>query len=71
MVLFTLEMLEIHGDTMNIDEYKKRIEEAHTFTGVPTYWQELQEVTEERDRLKKIVEELRAENQRLSQIAGY
>jgi GTP1/Obg family GTP-binding protein len=56
---------------MNIDEYKKRIEEAHTFTGVPTYWQELQEVTEERDRLKKIVEELRAENQRLSQIAGY
>jgi GTP1/Obg family GTP-binding protein len=68
MVLF---MLEINGDTMNIDEYKKRIEEAHTFTGVPTYWQELQEVTEERDRLKKIVEELRAENQRLSQIAGY
>jgi GTP1/Obg family GTP-binding protein len=71
MVLSMPEMLEIHGDTMNIDEYRKRIEEAHTLTGVPTYWQELQQVIEERDMLKKIVEELRAEVQRLSQIARY
>jgi hypothetical protein len=56
---------------MNIDEYRKRIEEAHTLTGVPTYWQELQQVIEERNMLKKIVEELRAEVQRLSQIARY
>jgi hypothetical protein len=26
---------------MNIDEYRARIEKAHTTTGVPTYWEEL------------------------------
>lgn len=28
---------------MNIDEYRERIEKAHTTTGVPTYWEQYQE----------------------------
>ena len=28
---------------MNIDEYRERINKAHTITGVPSYWEELQE----------------------------
>jgi hypothetical protein len=35
---------------MNIDEYKDRIEKMHTLTGVPTYWEELQRMTAERNR---------------------
>lgn len=38
---------------MNMDEYRKRIEAAHTVTGVPSYWQQLQDVTQERDDLKE------------------
>lgn len=56
---------------MNMEEYKKRIDSAHTVTGVPTYWEQLQEVTQERDALLREVSELRAEVQRLSQIAKY
>lgn len=47
---------------MNMEEYKRRIENAHTLTGVPTYWEELQkvlseleEVKAERDELRKII----------------
>lgn len=39
---------------MNLEEYKRRIEDAHTFTGIPTYWAELQEMTAERDRYQYI-----------------
>lgn len=35
---------------MNIEEYRNRIEKAHTVTGIPTYWDELQEMTIERNR---------------------
>ena len=27
---------------MNLQEYKRRIENAHTVTGIPSYWTELQ-----------------------------
>lgn len=40
---------------MNMDEYKRRIDDAHTVTGVPSYWQELQEVTRERDELREML----------------
>jgi hypothetical protein len=56
---------------MNIDEYKNRINRAHTVTGVPSYWEELQKMTEERDSLLRQVDELQAEVSRLSQIAKY
>jgi uncharacterized coiled-coil DUF342 family protein len=42
---------------MNMEEYKRRIDNAHTVTGVPTYWEELQKVTEERDSLLALLEE--------------
>ena len=38
---------------MNIDEYRERINKAHTITGVPSYWEELQE-------WKKIADDLAA-----------
>ena len=44
---------------MNMEEYKKRIESAHTFTGVPSYWQELQQAVAERDNYKLEIERLR------------
>lgn len=56
---------------MNIEEYRNRINKAHTTTGVPTYWEELQKMTMERDWLLRQVDELRAEVSRLSQIAKY
>lgn len=34
---------------MNLEEYKRRIENAHTVTGVPTYWEDLQKMKAERD----------------------
>lgn len=47
---------------MNIEEYRKRIENAHTLTGVPSYWEELQkalteleQVKAERDKLQEII----------------
>jgi hypothetical protein len=39
---------------MNLEEYRRRIEDAHTVTGVPTYWVELQEMIAERDRYQYI-----------------
>lgn len=56
---------------MNIEEYRSRINRAHNVTGVPSYWEELQEMTLERDWLLRQVDELRAEVSRLSQIAKY
>jgi uncharacterized coiled-coil DUF342 family protein len=56
---------------MDMEEYRNRIDKAHTVTGVPTYWEQLQEVTKERDSLLLQIAELRAEVQRLSQIARY
>lgn len=54
---------------MNMEEYKKRIENAHTFTGIPSYWEqfqdalsELEQVKAERDNLIKIIESLKKEN---------
>lgn len=41
---------------MNMDEYKRRIDNAHTLTGVPSYWEELQEMTKERDKYKELFE---------------
>jgi hypothetical protein len=51
---------------VSTDEYKSRIDEAHTVIGVT-----LQDVMEQRDSLLRQVEELRAEVSRLSQIAKY
>jgi hypothetical protein len=39
---------------MDIEEYKNRIEQAHTITGIPTYWEELQNMTEERDQWREL-----------------
>jgi hypothetical protein len=41
---------------MNMEEYKRRIDNAHTLTGVPSYWEELQEMTKERDKYKELFE---------------
>lgn len=38
---------------MNMEEYKKRIENAHTLTGVPSYWEELQKALQELESVKK------------------
>lgn len=54
---------------MNMEEYRKRIDSAHTFTGIPTYWEQLKEVTKERDALLREISELRAEVERLSKTA--
>jgi hypothetical protein len=48
---------------MDLEEYRKRVDDAHTFTGIPSYWQELQDAYAE-------IEHLRAENQMLKD-AGY
>jgi hypothetical protein len=39
---------------MDIDEYKDRIEKMHTITGVPSYWEQLQEMTKERDMWREL-----------------
>jgi hypothetical protein len=39
---------------MDIDEYNERIEKMHTITGVPSYWEELQKMTEERDMWREL-----------------
>lgn len=36
-----------------MEEYKKRIESAHTPTGIPSYWEELQKALEELESVKK------------------
>ena len=38
---------------MNMEEYKKRIENVHTLTGVPSYWEELQKALQELESVKK------------------
>jgi hypothetical protein len=43
---------------MTPEEYQRRIENTHSVTGIPSYWEDLQNVTAERDRLKTISEEL-------------
>lgn len=52
---------------MNMEEYQRRIDSAHTVTGVPTYWEQLQEVTRERDELKDMLEESVAHYEDLAQ----
>ena len=39
---------------MNLEEYNRRKEKMHSVTGIPTYWEELQAMTAERDRWRKI-----------------
>jgi hypothetical protein len=38
---------------MNLEEYHQRIANAHSVTGVPSYWEDLQTMTEERDLWKR------------------
>lgn len=56
---------------MDMEQYRDNIERLHTITGFPSHWQELLEMTKERDSLLRQVEALRAEVSRLSQIAKY
>lgn len=39
---------------MNLEEYRRRIEVAHTVTGVPTYWEALQDMTAKYLRMQAI-----------------
>lgn len=41
---------------MNIDEYRRRVENMHSVTGVPTYWEELQKAIAEAEKWRKIAE---------------
>ena len=43
---------------MDLNEYHKRIEKTHTFTGVPSYWEDLQIAIAERNRFQQLAEEL-------------
>ena len=43
---------------MNMEEYRKRIDNAHTVTGVPSYWEELQQMKTERDMWRVVAEQL-------------
>ena len=43
---------------MNLEEYKRRVDTMHSVTGVPTYWEALQEMTAERDKWRAIAREL-------------
>lgn len=43
---------------MDLDEYKRRVENMHSVTGVPTYWEELQNAIAERDKWRAIAREL-------------
>ena len=45
---------------MNIQEYHNRIQNAHTTTGVPSYWEQLQEMTRQRDIYRQIADEFAA-----------
>ena len=40
-------------NSVNLEEYNRRIENAHTVTGVPSFWEELQAMTEDRDRWRR------------------
>lgn len=46
---------------MNIEEYRERINKAHTITGVPSYWEELQEWRRIADNLASRLQELEQE----------
>ncbi len=37
---------------MNIEEYKRRINKTHSVTGIPSYWEDLEKMTGERDLLR-------------------
>lgn len=56
---------------MDMQQYQDNIERLHTITGFPSYWEQLQKMTKERDLLLLQVDGLRAEVSRLSQIAQY
>jgi hypothetical protein len=43
---------------MNLEEYRNRIEQSHSITGIPSYWEQLQEMTRDRDEWRKIAEGL-------------
>lgn len=43
---------------MNMEEYKQRIENDHTFTGIPSYWKDLQDMTAKRDCWRNVAKEL-------------
>lgn len=43
---------------MNLEEYRNRIDKAHTVTGVPSYWEDLQKATAERDFWRRIADAL-------------
>jgi hypothetical protein len=43
---------------MNLEEYRKRIENAHTVTGFPSYWEQFQEMEKQRDKWRLLCEEL-------------
>lgn len=45
---------------MNIHEYHNRISAMHTTTGVPSYWEQLQEMKKQRDIYKQIADEFAA-----------
>jgi len=47
---------------MNLEEYKKRIDQTHTVTGIPSYWEQLQEMTKDRDEWRKIAKALYEHN---------
>lgn len=48
------------GGNMNLEEYKRRVENMHSVTGVPTYWEELQNAIAERDMWRDIADRLYA-----------
>ena len=56
---------------MNKEEYERRCEDMGLAHPIPTPMQALELMTEERDSLLSQIAELRAEVQRLSQIARY
>ena len=45
---------------MNLEEYHSRIDKAHTITGIPSYWTELQCMTVDRDNWREIASDLYA-----------
>lgn len=42
------------GVKMNIEEYRRRVENMHSVTGVPTYWEALQDAVEQLNSWKQI-----------------
>lgn len=50
---------------MNLEEYQRRIESMHTVTGIPSYWEELQVMTAERDAALLTAQQAIADCERL------